>query len=214
MDTSVEQEDEFQVVFPEVFPEQDEVYLLLLEAVRACVASNVMRPVHTALLGTLGDSSDIFDTSVMYRNIGMDGGLDLFRGRPAVQQMIGKVLHDSEVMTAFVHDEVNCLVGPHSTLNTRVTTLPTSNTVSVLYKMPFNELALRYLRQHCVSVQVDSTSTYMCVQWNITCPGTDTSGILYVAEFLESALTIYYKLLTRFPTCQSYSNSLPGFRNS
>lgn len=212
--------DELVIEFPEVFPSQDEVYNLLLNAVRECVGTNVMRPVHGQLRPILGDKAQVFDASIVYREIGMNGSLDLFQGAPAVQQVLGKILHDDEVMSAFVNDSQNCLVNEHSMMNTRVThNNQDGGVVKVTHRMPVNPLVTRYLRllrhgRRGTGLDWAISDDMITIVWNVPYRGTDMSGVTFIVERLYAALTIYYKLLTRFPSCQSYMNDLPGFRNS
>lgn len=201
-----------EITLPEVYPTQNEVYEQLLEAVRQCVASNVLRPVRALLEPTLGELSDVFDDSIIYREIGMDGSLDLFEGPAAIQQMLGKILHDTEVISQFVGDANNCLVNEQSMLNTNVRHTPEAHVVSLVHTMPRNELAVRYLRRTRATITTPRPHM-MNVSWDVGYTQDSMGGVMYVAEYLSELLTVYYKLLTRFPSCQSSFRDLPGFRN-
>lgn len=206
---------EEHIVFPAEFPPQADVYALLLDAIRETIATNVMKPVHRILEPTLGDLKDAFDDSIMYREVGMEGSTDLFTGRIAVQQVLGRILHDDAVMSAFIGDFNNCIVDTNSMLYTNVYCVDTQGTeVTVEHTMPYHPVAARYLSRVDVEVALPEEGSYMKVVYSTPFSRDDMSGVTHIAERLSSILTIYYKLLTRFPTCQSYLNDLPGFENS
>ena len=200
------------IVFPSEFPSQHEVYNMLLDAVRQCVSGNLMRPIHRIIEPVVGhDLKKIFDDPIMYRQVGMEGSVDLFVGRMAVQQTLGRILFDDTIMATFLNDSNNCLVNANSMQGTRVRYyLDHSDVVRVEHKMPINQAAKRYLRNTEVSVE-DIDDDFMVVLWDVPFTLNDMSGVFHIAERLGAALTIYYKLLTRFP-CSS--TALPTFENS
>lgn len=203
-----------ELTLPEVFPTEQEVYNMLLDAVRVCVGDNMLRPMVDSMIPVLGDEATIFNDSILFKDIGMDGSLDLFQGYVPVQQFLGRVLHNEDVMLAFIGEQTNSLVNASSMVNTNV--YHRSNEggrVRVEHKMPFSVLAQRYLRNTSAQVEV-LDNDMMLVLWYVPYRGNDMTGLMYAAEHLGSVLTIYYKLLTRFPSCQSYQNALPSFRNS
>lgn len=206
---------EEHIVFPDEFPNQNDVYNQLLNAVREAIATNVMRPVHRQLEPVLGDLKTAFDDSIMYREVGMEGSTDLFTGAVAVQQVLGRILHDDTIMAAFVNDSNNCLVNEHSMAWTNVYhDSRQGSRVRVEHIMPRHPVAIRYLRRTNAEIHDTDNEIMMKVVWWVPYSGTDMSGVTRVTSNLPSILTVYYKLLTRFPTCQSYSNDLPGFVNS
>ena len=202
------------ITLPDVFPTEQEVHQMLLNAVRVCIGSNVLNPMVSLLEPSLGEKASIFNDSILFKEIGMGGSLDLFQGRVAIQQFVGKVLHDDEVMSAFIGPQVNSLVNKGSMRDTRVYhSSGDSSSVRVEHLMPYSASACRYLRNSLARTRLVGEDL-MKVTWLIPYDGSDMSGLMYTAEHLASALQIYFKLLTRFPSCQSYQNSLPSFRNS
>lgn len=204
---------EEHIVFPSEFPPHSEVYDILLSAVRDSIATNVMRPVHVLLEPILGDAKKVFDHSIMYRNVGMIGAVDLFTGSGAVQQVLGRILYDDTVMSRFVNDSNNCLVNEAAMEWTSVRKR-SQNILQVEHIMPRNPVAERYLRRIGLVARDTDDEDIVKIVWEVPYSDEDMSGIVYIASNLESILTIYYKLLTRFPTCRSYLNDLPGFENS
>ena len=184
---------------------------MLLDAVRTCVSTNVMRPVHTVLEPILGDLSTAFDESIIYRAIGMSGGVELFNGSSPIRQMIGRILHNSDIIAKFSGDSNNCLVNDHSLINTNVYVFQLENVVKVVHVMPYNEVALRYLsrtRAHTHIEAGDNIQVTLSIPFEVD----NMSAVMDLTRELESILTIYYILLTRFPSCQSSLTALPGFR--
>ncbi|CAL9988444.1 hypothetical protein VPHD148_0312 [Vibrio phage D148] len=206
---------EEHIVLPAEFPTQQDVYSELLNAVREAIATNVMRPVHRQLEPILGELKDAFDTSIMYREVGMEGSTDLFTGAVAVQQVLGRILYDDSIMSAFIGDTNNCLMNEHSTYWTNVYhSSRQGSRVRVEHIMPRHPVAIRYLRRTDAEIQDTDNEIMMKVVWWAPYDGSNMSGVTRITDNLASILTVYYKLLTRFPTCQSYSNDLPGFVNS
>lgn len=204
------------VILPEVFPTEQAVYSMLLEAVRKCVSSNMLRPMSRIVYPVIRDKADVFNDSIAFREIGMDGSLELFSGRIPVQQFLGKVLHDDEVILAFLGYPVNSVVNSKSMRNTRVTynssTDPDIHRVSVVHKMPRSDLAIRYLGN--TDARIHEDGDFMYVTLDIDFDHYNMDGLMTAARLLGPSLHIYFKLLTRFPSCQSYQTSLPTFRIS
>lgn len=201
-------------ILPDVFPTEREVYRMLLDAVRVCVGENMLRPVNEVMEPVLGDSANLFNDSIVYKEIGMNGSLDLFQGHIPVLQFVGKILHDDEVIKAYLGTTRNPLVNHASMGNTRVRyQADEGGRVRVEHRMPYDALAERYL--DCTDATISRSGEHMMtVTWAIHTQGNDMSGLQYAAANLGTVLNIYFKLLTRFPSCQSHQNDLPSFRTS
>lgn len=203
---------------PDVFPEPNQVREDLLEAVRRCVRNNVLGPIIRSLAEVIGDASTDVGDAIMYRPVGMRGSLELFKGPMPVQQLIGVVLNDSSIMAAFTGETNNCVIDSNSTIYTRVVRPEFYDRegeytyLEVRHEMPYNAVADRYLARQGVHI-TPTDDGKMTASWRIFYSD-DLSGVTHVIENLESALTIFFRLMTRFPTCQSYSNDLPTFQRS
>lgn len=201
----------------DVYPTAEEVRLILLEAVRECVGNNMLRPMRNILDPVLDDAT-LFDDSIIFRHIGMDGSLDLFKGRIPVQQFLGRVLYNEDVMKAFLGDVKNPLVNSHSMINTRVSYNPEithlgETCIVVDHIMPYSDSLERYISRSGAAFTA-SDDGMATVRWAVPFEPDNMSGLMNAASSLGAVLNIYYKLLTRFPSCQSYQKALPGFRTS
>ena len=212
--TDILMTDAEDIVLPEEFPTSPDVLATLLNEVRLCVSNNVLRHMNELLEPCLGSSADIFNESILFKAIGLSGSMDLFKGHIPMQQFIGKILHDSEVMQSYTGYQLNQLVNTASMVNTRVfnSTHVRAHSIEVVHIMPDSASLRRYLR--LMDVAVISKGDVLDITWTIQSDPTDMSGLLSLASNLPTLLTIYYRLLTRFPSCQSYTNELPLFQNS
>lgn len=209
-------EDDSSLVLPEVFPHPDEVRNMLLDAVQECLGNNILTTLHRNVGDTLGEENkNIFDESIFYKEIALSGSLELFAGKMPVQQVVGKILHDDEVMSLFINDSNNCIINNNSMQNTFVTIEDSHLVIS--HNMPENRLLHRYLRLFRDHVNIDTNTRsedgITSISWSLPITE-DLSTVEDFTSNLSSILSTYYKLLTRFPTCQTYQNDLPTFRTS
>ena len=200
-------------VLPSVFPTHFEVYDMLLDAVRVCVGDNMLAPIMDVVGPSLSGNRSLFNDSIMYKTIGLDGSLDLFKGNIPVQQFVGKILHDEDAILAFNGPNQNPIINSISMSRTRVIR-NTSNNILVHHVLPSSDSLHRYLLRVGLDYECNSELSQTTVIIDIPTDADDMSGLIYAADNMHSALTIYFKLLTRFPSCQAYQNCLPGFQTS
>ena len=206
--------DDSPLELPIDFPSEQDVYATLLNAVRECVSSNMLRPMSKILYPALNDKATVFNDSIAFKEIGMSGSLDLFSGRLPIQQFLGKVLYDDEVILAFLKYPVNSVINANSMRNTRVLCDRPSEdrVISITHKMPLSSVAIRYLSNTQARIRDDGD--FMYISLDIEYDPDNMDGLMSAARLLEPSLHIYSKLLTRFPSCQSCQISLPDFRTS
>ena len=208
-----EESDTPTLVLPEIFPTASEVHNMLLDAVRVCVGNNLLSPVTDRVGTVLPGRGDIFNDSILYKEIGLTGATDMLCGRIPAQQLIGKILHDDEVILSHRGANQNNIVNKDSMRNTRVS-YSDAGGLQVRHVMPTSATLLRYLRPLDIDTYTDELESTTSVVWSIPSSDDDMLALTYISSELHNVLSIYFKLLTRFPSCQSLLNSLPSFRNS
>lgn len=210
----------------EEFPPPSVLDETVREVLKQFISRNSLRQTHSAVANVLGEESkNIFDSSIMYRPFStVDRALVMLVGSSPVTQIIGKVLNDAEVFQIKLND-LNCIVKDGAHKDTHVNVIPMMN--EDLQSIVVAELRMakgqksaaiqRYLRAINTGEQVyfdTHNDRYDAIKWRIQVSTGTAEGLDTVIERLDAALTVYYKLLTRMPTCQSFSNALPRFQNT
>lgn len=199
------------IEWPDEFPTAGVMRDMLLSAVRGCISTNMLRPLENTIEPILGSDKSIFNSSIAYRDIGLSGSTDLFKGWIPIKQLIGKILYDSEVMSIFLNSTGHCVINANSMRHTRAHR--SSTDLSIIHTMKDSPLLRRYLSMAEVRF-TDREDGLTDIILDVPYDSQDMSGLLTFAASLRETLSAYYKLLTRFETCQSYSNAFPTFQTS
>lgn len=193
------------------YPNSSDLLAIVREAIREGAKECVLKPLMEELEPDLGDYNYMFNDSVAYRTPASNGSPEMFTGASPVQQILGHVLyHPRDALIVMGEDDL--LLSKESLQAVRVTRDTSTNTVSASVSLNRCPSLIRYL-DYCgitYSIREDRVITGL----SIHCPPGTSEPMLEAARQLKPALSIYYKLITRFPLCEYHSIHFPNVRNS
>lgn len=191
-----------EIQLPEVFPDTSQLTLEMEEILNSSL--------NAAVDNSIGDidptARELIRRSILHYPVRHMEPASLLDDMNVISQTIGAILHYQDDILPLICSR------PVDTRGFNLARVSVHRgTICVLYKCPNNPAITKYLSMFAESVECSVDGDFLEIRW-VFDPEVD--HIQYILNSIDSVLTIYRKLLTRFPTCLTYQRSLPGFENS